>query len=96
MPTLPNNLSLLWLIVFRFLPKVKVWRLTPTGLQFDVSQCWRDLQGHSKRILLIEWHPTAKSVLLSAGADLKVRLAVDDSGCSKNSEIGDHMDTSKF
>ena len=32
------------------------------------------LQGHTKKVTLIEWHPTAASILLSAAMDLQCIL----------------------
>lgn len=32
--------------------------------------------GHSRRVGLVEWHPTAANILFSAGYDYKVGLCI--------------------
>ncbi|XP_068614183.1 coronin-2B-like [Brachionichthys hirsutus] len=53
---------------------VKVWEIPPRGLQKNLTAAWKELQGHSRRVGLIEWHPTANNVLFSAGYDYQVMI----------------------
>jgi len=51
---------------------VKLWYIPDRGLQpthHDLTECLLDLQGHRRRVTMLEWHPTAENVLLSAGYD---------------------------
>lgn len=43
-----------------------------TGLKEDLRDSLVDLEGHQRRVGIIEWHPTAENVLLSAGFDYVV------------------------
>ena len=43
-----------------------------TGLKEDLRDALVDLEGHQRRVGIIEWHPTAENVLLSAGFDYVV------------------------
>lgn len=52
---------------------VKVWELPEGGLKESMSQPVVNLQGHQRRVGIIEWHPTAENILFSAGFDYMVR-----------------------
>jgi coronin-1B/1C/6 len=47
--------------------KVMVWQIPENGLEEPLSQPAVVLEGHSKRVGIVTWHPTARNVLLSAG-----------------------------
>lgn len=42
------------------------------GLKEDMAQPLLALEGHQRRVGIVEWHPTADNVLLSAGFDYMV------------------------
>uniref|UniRef100_A0A6Q2ZMT6 Coronin n=1 Tax=Esox lucius TaxID=8010 RepID=A0A6Q2ZMT6_ESOLU len=48
---------------------VMVWQIPENGLVTNLSEPVVVLEGHSKRVGIITWHPTARNVLLSAGCD---------------------------
>ncbi|XP_068166628.1 uncharacterized protein [Antennarius striatus] len=48
---------------------VMVWQIPENGLVSPMSDPVVVLEGHSKRVGIISWHPTARNVLLSAGCD---------------------------
>ncbi|NXY89002.1 COR1B protein, partial [Alcedo cyanopectus] len=46
-----------------------VWQIPENGLSQPLTEPVVVLEGHSKRVGIITWHPTARNVLLSAGCD---------------------------
>ncbi|KAJ8393921.1 hypothetical protein AAFF_G00054540 [Aldrovandia affinis] len=48
---------------------VMVWQIPEEGLVTPLSEPAVVLEGHSKRVGIVTWHPTARNVLLSAGCD---------------------------
>lgn len=44
-----------------------MWQIPENGLVTSMSEPLVVLEGHSKRVGIITWHPTARNVLLSAG-----------------------------
>ncbi|MEQ2172144.1 Coronin-1C [Goodea atripinnis] len=52
---------------FLVLPLNKVWQIPENGLDAALSEPVVVLEGHSKRVGIVSWHPTARNVLLSAG-----------------------------
>lgn len=55
-----------------FCRQVKVWEIPPHGLLKNLTVPWKELQGHRRRVGLIEWHPTANNILFSTGYDYQV------------------------
>ncbi|GAA6070944.1 coronin-2A, partial [Tachysurus ichikawai] len=53
---------------------VKVWDIPKHGVMKNITDAWKELQGHSRRVGLIEWHPTASNVLFSTGYDYQVMV----------------------
>ncbi|XP_034044131.1 coronin-2A isoform X2 [Thalassophryne amazonica] len=53
---------------------VKVWEIPPHGVLKNITVPWKELQGHSRRVGIIEWHPTANNILFSTGYDYKVMI----------------------
>ncbi|KAM4532813.1 coronin-1C-A-like isoform 1-T1 [Fundulus diaphanus] len=51
---------------------VMVWQIPENGLEAPMSEPVVVLEGHSKRVGIVSWHPTARNVLLSAGCDNQV------------------------
>ncbi|XP_038559648.1 uncharacterized protein LOC119891820 isoform X1 [Micropterus salmoides] len=51
---------------------VMVWQIPENGLVTPMSEPVVVLEGHSKRVGIITWHPTARNVLLSAGGDNQI------------------------
>ncbi|XP_053478195.1 coronin-2A [Ictalurus furcatus] len=53
---------------------VKVWDIPKHGVLKNITIPWKELQGHSRRVGLIEWHPTASNILFSTGYDYQVMV----------------------
>ncbi|KAM6987195.1 coronin-1C-A-like [Aplochiton taeniatus] len=51
---------------------VMVWQIPENGLTSALSEPVVVLEGHSKRVGIVTWHPTARNVLLSAGCDNQI------------------------
>lgn len=45
----------------------QVWQIPENGLTLSLTEPVVILEGHSKRVGIVAWHPTARNVLLSAG-----------------------------
>uniref|UniRef100_A0A672FQM2 Coronin n=1 Tax=Salarias fasciatus TaxID=181472 RepID=A0A672FQM2_SALFA len=52
---------------------VMVWQIPENGLETSLSQPVVVLEGHSKRVGIVSWHPTARNVLLSAWMSTNVK-----------------------
>ena len=52
---------------------MKIWDIPLCGVQQNLTRARKTLAGHSRRVGLIEWHPTAENLLLSSAYDYKVR-----------------------
>ncbi|KAF4078383.1 hypothetical protein AMELA_G00198660 [Ameiurus melas] len=50
---------------------VKVWQIPSNGLKENLIKPQKELLAHVRRVGLIEWHPTAKDILLSSAYDYK-------------------------
>lgn len=50
-----------------FILILQVWQIPESGLETALSESVVVLEGHSKRVGIVSWHPTARNVLLSAG-----------------------------
>ncbi|XP_041035987.1 coronin-1A-like [Carcharodon carcharias] len=48
---------------------VMIWEIPEGGLTRPITEPLVTLEGHSKRVGILSWHPTASNVLLSAGCD---------------------------
>lgn len=55
-----------------FFLQVRVWEIPEGGLRRNMTEAVLELYGHSRRVGLIEWHPTSSGILFSAGYDYKV------------------------
>ncbi|TNN70076.1 Coronin-1B [Liparis tanakae] len=53
---------------------VMIWEIPDGGLTSPLTDPVVKLEGHSKRVGILSWHPTAHNVLLSAGCDNVVIL----------------------
>ncbi|XP_047426307.1 uncharacterized protein LOC124996927 [Mugil cephalus] len=51
---------------------VMVWQIPENGMETPLSEPVVVLEGHSKRVGIVSWHPTARNVLLSAGCDNQI------------------------
>lgn len=49
-------------------PSLQVWEIPDGGLVLPLREPVVTLEGHTKRVGIVAWHPTAQNVLLSAGA----------------------------
>jgi hypothetical protein len=52
--------------------QVRIWEIPEGGLKRNMTVALLELHGHSRRVGLVEWHPTTNNILLSAGYDYKV------------------------
>ncbi|CAL8310814.1 unnamed protein product [Arctogadus glacialis] len=48
---------------------VMIWEIPEGGLTSPLSEPVVKLEGHSKRVGILSWHPTAHNVLMTAGCD---------------------------
>jgi len=50
---------------------IKIWNIPDGGLlgRSNLTEAVVDLHGHQKKVMYVNWHPTAANVLLSASAD---------------------------
>lgn len=80
---------------------VKVWQLPEGGFPYDpkdpkknkdYTEALVTLTGHQRRVGIVEWHPTAENILLSAGFDYLVIVWNVASGKALR-EISCHTDT---
>ncbi|KAJ8271664.1 hypothetical protein COCON_G00105230 [Conger conger] len=53
---------------------VKIWDIPKNGVLRNITIPQKELQGHSRRVGLIEWHPTANNILFSSAYDYKVMV----------------------
>jgi len=51
---------------------VRVWQIPEGGLVRPLTEPVVELQGHQRRVGLVQWHRSANNILLSAGADCKI------------------------
>lgn len=54
--------------------QVRIWEIPEGGLRHNMMEAVLELYGHSRRVGLIEWHPTSSGILFSAGYDYKVSV----------------------
>jgi hypothetical protein len=52
----------------------QVWQIPENGLTLSLTEPVVILEGHSKRVGIVAWHPTARNVLLSAGRSPEAAL----------------------
>jgi len=52
--------------------QVRIWEIPDGGLKRNMTEAVLELYGHSRRVGLVEWHPTTNNILFSAGYDYKV------------------------
>ncbi|XP_029808122.1 coronin-2B [Suricata suricatta] len=50
---------------------VRIWEIPEGGLKRNMTEALLELHGHSRRVGLVEWHPTTNNILFSAGYDYK-------------------------
>lgn len=51
---------------------VKIWDIPKHGVTKNITTSKQDLHSHSRRVGIIEWHPTARDILFSAGYDYRI------------------------
>lgn len=72
--------------------QVRIWEIPEGGLKRNMTEALLELHGHSRRVGLVEWHPTTNNILFSAGYDYKVGSLVgsgDEEG-EKRASLGKH------
>lgn len=70
-----------WLSVWS---QVRVWEIPEGGLRRNMTEAVLELYGHSRRVGLIEWHPTSSGILFSAGYDYKVPAKANQRTTQRN------------
>lgn len=50
-----------------------MWQIPENGLASPLTEPVVVLEGHTKRVGIVTWHPTARNVLLSAGLPRSLR-----------------------
>lgn len=55
--------------------QVIIWEIPEPHMEENLTDYMVKLQGHSRKCVMVEWHPTASSILASAGFDGKVNSA---------------------
>ena len=53
---------------------IKMWIIPEEGLEKDVEESDGELQGHTKKLVLIKFHPAADYTLASTAADNTIRI----------------------
>ncbi|XP_036712193.1 coronin-2A isoform X2 [Balaenoptera musculus] len=53
---------------------IKIWDIPKQLLAKNLTAFKKELVGHARRVGLVEWHPTAASILFSSGYDYKVMV----------------------
>ncbi|KAJ8008536.1 hypothetical protein DPEC_G00105890 [Dallia pectoralis] len=53
---------------------VKLWDIPANGVHQNITVPRKVLQCHTRRVSLLEWHPTARDILLSSAYDYKVMV----------------------
>lgn len=66
--------------------QVRVWEIPDGGLRRNMTEAVLELYGHSRRVGLIEWHPTSSGILFSAGYDYKVAARSNPVAARSNPE----------
>jgi coronin-1B/1C/6 len=51
-----------------------LWRIPPGGVESNITTPTVTLSGHSKRLLLVDFHPLASGIVVTSGADNEVKL----------------------
>jgi hypothetical protein len=68
---------------------VKVTVIPEGGVTQTIDQASASLEGHQKKISLVNWHPTASNILLSTSYDGSVKLwDVEAQACSYTYDLG--------
>lgn len=66
-PTAAEHFSSLLLLYLSLPPGGQIWEIPDGGLTAPLTEPVVKLEGHSKRVGILSWHPTAHNVLVSAG-----------------------------
>ncbi|XP_038625870.1 coronin-2A [Tachyglossus aculeatus] len=72
---------------------IKIWDIPKQMLLKNITASRKELLGHSRRVGLLEWHPTAANILFSTGYDYKLMIWNLD---TKASEISNPVKTINF
>jgi len=65
----------------------RLWQIPDGGLSQNIESASVVLSGHSKRLMLLDFHPYASNVLLTSAADNEVKLWDVSSPSSPQSEL---------
>lgn len=83
--------------------QVRIWEIPEGGLKRNMTEALLELHGHSRRVGLVEWHPTTNNILFSAGYDYKVgspagsgngagERRASSGACRKHCHFPEHVD----
>jgi len=72
--------------------KAHIWRIPEGGLTQSISQPERSFAGHRSRLILVDYHPYARGVLLTVGADKDVKLWDVEAGAERLTLPKEHRD----
>lgn len=78
-----NNFSLNTCDVHSSVPPLQVWQIPDHALTRPLSDPVVVLEGHSKRVGIVTWHPTARNILLTAGTGHKHTPQTRTQACSR-------------
>eukprot|EP00301_Raphidiophrys_heterophryoidea_P002402 c11119_g1_i1.p1 GENE.c11119_g1_i1~~c11119_g1_i1.p1 ORF type:complete len:448 (+),score=102.33 c11119_g1_i1:44-1345(+) len=53
---------------------VKIWQIPEGGVEQDISDPLVSLDGHQKKVHIVDYHPTANNILISASHDQTVKI----------------------
>uniref|UniRef100_A0A4W3GAV6 Coronin n=2 Tax=Callorhinchus milii TaxID=7868 RepID=A0A4W3GAV6_CALMI len=70
----------------------QIWEIPEGGLTRSLNEPLITLEGHSKRVGIISWHPTASNILLTAGCDNVIKIWDVCSGECRISLDSQHQD----
>lgn len=69
--------------------QVRIWEIPEGGLKRNMTEALLELHGHSRRVGLVEWHPTTNNILFSAGYDYKVHSGAGPWGSQSAARRGE-------
>lgn len=63
-------------MIWFYFAQIKIWEIPEGGLTSNLCEYKMELLGHKRKVLHIEWHPTASNILISAGFDHAVSIMI--------------------
>lgn len=72
--SLPQMLQKCWLHSDNVYVRSQIWQIPDGGLTSPMTEAVVTLEGHSKRVGILAWHPSALNILLTAGKGVLTAL----------------------